>query len=286
VGALTDRGLKTSTIGVDESNLAIDSWTAMVEALPQARVVRGAALFRNIRMVKTEEEINRIARATEITEQGIQHVFECAEVGVTERELAHQFKARVSELGGDPAFWVLSAGGRTAHTHPRQSTYAIKPGDLLKLDMGCTYRFYWSDVGRTKGVGEPDERAQRIYETLCGGLRAAIDHVRPGVRSSEVFDAAVETIRACGLPDYQRHHCGHGIGINVYDEPLIRPAGCRGIYTMGVADPKLEVGMVINVETPYYLLGEYGFIVEDTVVVREDGPQLLTHLDYSFIAGE
>lgn len=286
VSALADRGLKAATIGLDEGNLTVDTWTAIVEALPQARIVRGAELFRTIRMVKTETEIKRIARATEITEQGIQYVFECAEAGITERELARQFKARVSELGGDPAFWVLSAGRRTAHTHARQSTYAVKPGDLLKLDMGCTYDFYWSDVGRTKTVGEPDERVQQIYATLCAGLRAAIDHIRPGVRSSEIFDVAVNTIQASGIPDYRRHHCGHGIGINVYDDPLIRPSGHHDIYAMGIVDPPLEAGMVINLETPYYLLGEYGFIVEETMVVREDGPELLTRLDHSFTVGE
>src|SRR5690606_11428918 len=138
-----------------------------------------------------------------------------------------------------PAFWIVSAGRRTAHTHARQSDYAVRPGDLVKLDVGCTYDFYWSDVGRTKALGEPTERQERLYEILCAGLRAAVDRVRAGVYASEVFEAAVETIRDMGIPDYRRHHCGHGIGISVYDPPLIQPRNFRDIYNVGSDDLRL-----------------------------------------------
>lgn len=285
VAALSNRGLADAAIGLDESNLTVEGWNAIVAALPHARIAPAATLFRRIRMVKTEAEIERMARSAAITEQAMQYVFERAQAGRTERELANDFKARVAELGGTAAFWVLSAGRRTAHPHARQSEYAIRPGDLLKLDMGSTYEFYWSDVGRTKAIGEPGERESRLYEILCAGLRAATGRARPGVHASELFDAAVETIRELGIPDYQRHHCGHGIGISVYDLPLIQPRAYHDIYGIGNDDAVLESGMVINLETPYYLLGEFGFIVEDTVVVRDDGPQLLTHLDHSLQIG-
>ncbi|HBY94373.1 MAG: Xaa-Pro peptidase family protein [Ardenticatenaceae bacterium] len=281
VATLDERGLADAAIGVDESNLEAEAWKAMIAALPRARVVPAASLFRQIRMIKTEEEIRRMARSAEITERAIQHLFSCAREGITERELANQFNARVAELGGLPGFWIVSAGRRTAHTHARQSDYAVRQGDFIKVDMGCTCNFYWSDVGRTKALGEPGDRERRIYEILCAGLRAAIDRARPGAYASELYDTAIQTIRELGLPDYRRHHCGHGIGISVYDPPLIQPRDYQDIYGVGSEDVMLEAGMAINLETPYYLLGECGFIVEETVVVRDDGPHVLTWMDHS-----
>lgn len=279
--ALERRGLDDAVIGLDESNVQPTMWTTITGAFPRAKVVPAASLFRQIRLIKTAAEIERMARSAEITELAIKDLWAEARAGVTERELAARFKARVAEMDADPGFWIISAGRRTAHTHARQSDYRVRDRDLIKLDVGCTYAFYWSDVGRTKSLGTPGERENRIYETLCAGLRAATSRVRPGVRASELFDTAVGTIRDGGIPNYQRHHCGHGIGITVYDPPLIQPRGYRDIFGIGGADPALEVGMVINLETPYYVLGEFGFIVEDTMVVREDGPELLTHLDHS-----
>lgn len=280
--ALQARGLTEATLGVDESNLQPDVWDAIQNAFPQAKFVKSAALWREIRLIKTESEIERLTKSAEITEDGIRYAFARVREGTTEREIANAFNARVSELSGEPTFWVVSVGSRTGHTHSRQSDTAVKRGDMIKLDVGCIYNLYWSDVGRTKTYGELDSKAAKIYEILCAGLRAAISKARPGVYASEVFDIAVETIRGMGLKDYQRHHCGHGIGINVYDFPLIQPRGYADIYRMGGTDQLLEEGMVINLETPYYLIGDYGFIVEETLVIREKGPQLLTAMDHSF----
>lgn len=284
VETLKRRGMTGATLGLDESNLTAPQYSRIVQALPQARIVPSASLWQNIRLIKTEEEIRRMARSSEITEQAMREVYAALREGVTERELVNCFNASVAAQGAQPAFAILSAGRRTGHTHAIESDYALRPGDLLKLDMGCIYQFYWSDVGRTKALGKPDARAQHIYEILCKGLQATIAKVRPGARAAELFDTAVNTIRELGIPNYQRHHCGHGIGIQVYDPPLIQPRGYRDIFGMDGSDPILEEGMVVNLEAPYYSLGEFGFIVEDTMVVRANGPELFTHLDYSLSA--
>jgi Xaa-Pro aminopeptidase len=176
---------------------------------------------------------------------------------------------------------LVNAGRRSAHIHSRQSAYQIIEGDIIKLDVGCTYQFYWSDIGRTKVLGNPTDEQILIHDSLNSGLNAMIGQIKPGVRASEVFDCAVNTIREAGIIEYQRHHCGHGIGLEVYGAPLIQPYKYKDIFGLGGADPIIEEGMVINLEVPYCVLGDYGFIIEDTCVVREDGIELLTHLDKS-----
>jgi Xaa-Pro aminopeptidase len=103
------------------------------------------------------------------------------------------------------------------------------------------------------------------------GQEAALKTVRPGVRVGDLFVAAVDTIRRSGLPDYRRHHVGHGIGLEMYETPLLVEG----------SDARLEAGMVINIETPYYESGYGGFQVEDTVLVTEAGGELLTAADRS-----
>ncbi|MEM1938119.1 MAG: M24 family metallopeptidase, partial [Candidatus Caldarchaeum sp.] len=90
--------------------------------------------------------------------------------------------------------------------------------------------------------------------------------IRPGVRASHLFDVAVETTRINGLTHYRRHHCGHGIGLELYDVPVIRPED----------QTVVEEGMVLNIETPYYELGLGGIIIEDTLVVKSDGVEMLS----------
>lgn len=282
VEALRARGLADAALGLDEMNLPGPIWQRIVEALPKARIVPAAALFQRVRMVKTEEEIRRLRRSARITQDAMKVTFASVRKGVTERELASVYKAEVARLGGTPAFWLLCAGTRTGHTHTRQTDYAVQPGDAVKLDMGSTCDFYWSDVARTKVLDGPGRRETEIYAALCDGLRAATARVRPGVRASELFDVAVSTVRERGIPGFKRHMVGHGIGIAVYDPPLIQAAAtATNMFNLPSADIALERDMVINLEPIYYELGRFGFIVEDTMIVREDGPELLTDLDYS-----
>lgn len=285
VEALRARGLTQGKLGVDETGLLPAMWDEIRAALPKASIVPAASLFQTIRMVKTEEELRRMARSAAITEEAMVHAWSDLRDGITELDLAARFRTKVIELGADPAFWIISAGRRTAHTHNRQANVAVRRGDLVKFDMGSRYEWYWSDVGRTKVLGEATDKQRRLYEILCNGVKAATAKVRPGVRASDLFETAVQTIRDGGIPDYKRHHTGHGIGIEVYDPPIVQERGFKDIFGIGSADAPMEVGQVTNIETPYYLMGEFGFIVEDTMVVRETGPELLTHLDYSLTVG-
>lgn len=282
VAALTDRSLEGAVIGLEETTISPAVWEAVVRALPRASLKPAGQLLQEIRMVKTDEEIARLRKSATITAAAIAATFESVREGVTEAELATAFRSAVASRGGVATSWLISAGRRTGRTHTRQSKYAVQPGDVIKVDAGCTFDLYWSDLARTKCLGEPDPRHERMYEVLCTAVREATAEVRPGVRASHIFSTAVASVRGGGIQGYERHMVGHGVGITPYDAPMIKAQAASNIFGIANVDPLLEPGMVINVETPYYELGEVGLIVEDTVVVTGSGSELLAPMDYGF----
>jgi Xaa-Pro aminopeptidase len=145
----------------------------------------------------------------------------------------------------------------------------LKKGDCIWFDVGCTFHGYRSDIGRTVSFGEPSQKFRTYYDASKGGQSRAFELMVAGRPASEVFNGAVERVRELGIPHYQRHHVGHGIGVEYYDLPVLNPR----------TDIPLEPGMVFEVETPYYEFGFGGAFIEDTVLVTESSVKLLTELD-------
>jgi Xaa-Pro aminopeptidase len=115
------------------------------------------------------------------------------------------------------------------------------------------------------------------YEALTKGIEAMLEVIRPGLPVNDLFRLGVETVRSAGIPHYRRHHVGHGIGLDMYEAPLlVGTEGSSDVHANGRTDTVLRAGMVINIELPYYELGLGGLQIEETLVVRPEGPKLLT----------
>jgi Xaa-Pro dipeptidase len=269
VRALGDLKLDRARIGLDERGLLPGVFEQVREALPGAELRPAFALWQEVRLVKTPEEIERLHRAATIAEQAIQAALAVCREGLTEAEMAHEYERAIVERGARPAFTVIGFGDHSAHPNALPGQTRLEKGDLIRFDVGCLYKQYWSDISRTAVFGEPTAEQRRKYAAILEGEERGIRAMRPGVAAEEVFRAALEGTRAAGLPGYRRHHVGHGIGIYTYDPPILAP---------GVRTP-LEPGMVFEIETPYYELGFGGLQVEDTMLVTEDGARMLTTLD-------
>jgi Xaa-Pro aminopeptidase len=120
-------------------------------------------------------------------------------------------------------------------------------------------------------VGEASPTQKRLYDAIFAGEEEQLQRIRPGMAASEVFDIAITEVERHGLFPYRRHHCGHGIGLDVYEPPIVAP---------GVSQ-EIEAGMVFCLETPYYEIGWGGMMVEDTIVVTEDGHRMFNVSDRS-----
>ena len=264
--ALRQLGLSEARVAVDERNFTREQFAALEAEFPKADFVNGYEIFRAVRAVKSPAEVERLRSSVHATEAGIRKALSILTDGVTENELELAFNTGVAQAGAIPLFAVICSGQRSAHTNTVPSGRKISTGEVVRFDVGSRFQFYPSDIARTFVVGEPTETQRLYWDAIVEGQKAAMDVMRPGVTAGEVFKAAVETTRAAGLPNFKRQHVGHGIGIDLYDMPILTPEN----------ETPLEEGMVFCVETPSYEVGYAGFQVEDTMVVQENDVELLS----------
>jgi Xaa-Pro aminopeptidase len=252
-------------IAVDERGISAAARDALRARLGD-RFVDAAAMFDKVRMVKTSEEIRRLTRATTVIEAAYQRAIDEAQEGMTEAEMATVFDGETVKQGCDPAFTVIAFGERSALPNATPGDRKLQSGDIIRFDIGCRYDGYYSDIARTAIFGANTRKQRDYYRAILEGERHAIEQVHAGVPANKIFTTAVETTRNAGIAHYRRHHVGHGIGLDVYDMPILNET----------TSTPLEAGMVLEVETPYYELGFGGLQVEDTILVTADGHQRLT----------
>ena len=269
VEALQERGLTKGRIGLDGMNLPLSLYQTLQRRLPEVEWVDGYALLREIRAVKTPAEIERLQASIALTEKAFLHSLRKIREGATEGEVAQAFWEVLSAHGGVPILTCVGGGSRSAFPNVIPSGYRIQRGDLIRYDIGCLLRDYYSDTARIAVLGKPSEKQRRYYEAVKLGESEGLKRIRPGAKAADIFATAVQAVRENGIPHYKRGHVGHGIGIECYDIPHLSP----------ISDHILEEGMVINIETPYYELGFGGVQIEDTVVVTPEGYRMLSQCD-------
>jgi Xaa-Pro dipeptidase len=269
-GILADLGADPATkgtrIGLDESGTFPATWSRLTERLAPATVAPGYQAFRAARMVKSAEEIGYLERAALIAEDGVAAVLGMLKPGVTEREAVEVYELEIIRRGANPFFTVITIGERAALADVYPSDRAVKPGDLIRFDLGCLYKSYRSDISRTAVCGTPTAKQARYYGAILAGEKAAIAAMKPGVPASRIFEIGMRVTRESGLPHYERTHVGHGIGLDPYDPPTLNAS----------METPLEPGMVFCVETPYYEHGWGGVQVEDAVEITASGVRRMT----------
>lgn len=273
VAVLRDRGLAHGRIGVDEGHMTPELWQRLQAGVPGARLVPAYDLFRAIRMVKTPEEIRRLEEAAHTTERAIKHSAELLREGVSEQELLDAYLTSLVNDGALPGSFLIAVGSRTGAFLPISREARLLRGDIIKYDVGCIKNEYWADMARTMSLGTPNEKARTYYRALHDAHLESMAAIRPGMTVSEVFHRSVNAVRRNGLTHYTRPHVGHGIGVEYYDPPMLRPP-----LSPGDPDTTLEENMVLCFEHPYYEVGFGGLSVEDTIVITENGVRSFTSL--------
>ncbi len=258
-------GLSGKRVGLDENGFRIGVEEGLRHALPSTSFVPAASAFAWVRRVKTDEEIRRIQRSALITEQAIQAAVSIARSGVTEHELHLEFNRSIASQGGRAEFTMIKFGRNSVGGQVLSNRTQLQSGDTIWFDVGATCQGYWSDLARTFSFGEPSKRVVELYRAMVAGEQAGIDQTRPGMTGAQVFDLTLKAVRENGEPRYRRHHVGHCIGAEVYEQPILAPGN----------EIEIEAGMVINIETPYYEFGVGAVHVENPFVVKSGEPNLL-----------
>jgi Xaa-Pro aminopeptidase len=178
------------------------------------------------------------------------------------------------EHGARPLLGSIGFGERGALVDFAPSERLLAEGEAIRLDVGCVLDGYHADLARTAVLGESPLWLTEAHAALLAGEQSALAALRAGVSGADVFASAVLAVRGSGLEDYERSHCGHGIGLNMYEPPSIRPDS---------HDP-IVAGMTCCVETPLYMIGKAGVQIEDAVLVTEAGCERLGALPQELLA--
>jgi Xaa-Pro aminopeptidase len=262
VTALQARGLDGARVGIDEYGIPPAYLAKVREALPRTTFVPAWEVFRQIRAIKTPEEVARLRGSAQIAEKSIAAALAVARPGASELDLAAAFHTTTIREGASPVLGCIGTGPRSALPNAQPTDRRLVAGDVIRFDVGGRYRHYRADIARIATLGEPAAKLKRYHHAIRAGMLRAIEAMKPGARCADIFTLAVDTVRKEGLSHYRRNHVGHGIGLDGYDPPNLTPSSTE----------TLEEGMVLCVETPYYELGFAGLQVEDTVLVGKDGP--------------
>jgi Xaa-Pro aminopeptidase len=277
VAAIEERRLGRSRIGVELEGLQPARVERLRRALPAATLLDCTNLLRLVRAVKTEREIELLARAAEIAEDAVAALVGGMAEGATVDELADGFRSLIAQEGADLDHFSVSLDGLGFTTGGR---LPLRPESSLYLDFGCVFRGWFSDSGTTLSIGESTPAALDEHAAVRDAVAAGAAAMRPGVRGSTVQARMQQLLAERGITKSFPH--GHGLGIEVRDYPiLVRDAGAviRDDCIEVGADLPLEPDMVVNLEAPVLTLGTRSVHCEQTFVVTANGCRPLVPQD-------
>jgi len=244
------------------------------EALPQARFSPASDVLAPMRMVKDHEEIRILKEAQDMAARALDKLREVDFAGRSERQIAVVLKHICDDLGyGEGYGAAVGSGPNGALPHLAPTERVIRRGDPVVVDFWATYNGYYSDCTRTLHVGPPSDEFRGVFETVRRANQAALAAVHPGVTCKSIDRAARQVISAAGYGERFTHRVGHGIGIDIHEEPWMVEGN----------DLILEMGMTFTDEPGIYLPGKFGCRIEDVVAVTETGGSALTEYTYEII---
>jgi Xaa-Pro aminopeptidase len=256
--------------GFEDHQMSVRTLRRLEEKLPEGVALEpGAGTVEGLRRVKDEAELAAIAAAAELADEIWRWSLERGLAGRSETDVARAAEARMREQGAEPSFpAIVAAGPNGALPHAEPGEREIGRGELVVFDMGARLDGYCSDGTRTFATGEPGEEARAVYETVREAQEAALAAVRAGVEAESVDAVARELIASAGHGERFGHGLGHGVGLEVHEEPRVSQR----------SEDVLAAGEVVTIEPGVYLPEELGVRIEDLVVVTEDGHRNLSGL--------
>jgi Xaa-Pro aminopeptidase len=261
--AVADRLAGSDRVAVSDFTPAMHV-LAIRDAMAGVDQVLAGPIVRELRMRKDAAEIEALREAGAAIDRVHARVPELLRLGRTEAEVGADIAAAIVEEGHARAdFVIVASGPNAASPHHDVSDRVIESGDVVVVDIGGPIAAgYNSDSTRTYSIGEPGHAdVAATYRLLQEAQQAAVDAVRPGVSAESIDAAAREVIAAAGYGEFFIHRTGHGIGLDVHEEP----------YIVSGNELILEPGMAFSVEPGIYHQGRWGARIEDIVVVTEDG---------------
>jgi Xaa-Pro aminopeptidase len=263
------KDLKIKKLGFEEDFLTVNVKEKLEKNSEDVTFIPASNIMKKLRSIKSQSEIEAIRKAVEITDEGVRKAIDVITPGIKEYEVAAEAEYVMRKMGSSGTSFdtIIASGYRSAFPHGSCSDRKLEDGDLVIIDLGVRYKNYCSDISRTRTVGSPSSKQEKLFQTVLNAQQKAIEIIRPGVKASEIDEAARELIKKEGYGDFFVHSFGHGVGIEVHEYPSIS-SNSKDV---------IETGMVLTAEPGVYIPNFGGCRIEDMVLVREDGYELFSN---------
>ena len=257
----------------DDMNLA--QYMKLTQVCRNCSFSLGSKWIQMPRMVKDEEELAQIEQAEHIGDAAFSHILDILKPGVSEREIALELEFFMKKQGASKLSFdtIVASGPNGSMPHAQVTDRLLQSGDFVTMDFGCVYQGYCSDMTRTVAIGTPTDEMKKVYQIVLDANVRAMEQIAAGQKCSDIDAVARGYIAKQGYGAYFGHGLGHGVGLDIHEEPRFSPK-CDVITTEN---------MVITDEPGIYLPGQFGVRIEDLVVVKENGYRKLSQSEKQLI---
>ena len=254
-------------LGFEENALPAGVYLKLADSF-KGRLSPSDGIIEEMRSHKSDEEIQCLRNACDITVRAFERILNDIRPGVTEKELAANLSRYMVLEGADtmPYGHILISGARTSLLHGIPSEKAVAYGEFVLMDFGCQFHGYMSDMTRTVIVGKPTEKQKEVYRLEQKMVADTEDYIKPGRPVKGAYEVSTKAIEGTGYYQWHYKGIGHGVGLFVHEQPFIGPKS-EAVFTENT---------VLTVEPGIYIPGWGGVRIEDTVLIREDGVENLT----------
>ena len=254
-------------LGIEEGELSYGRYLTLEKELGLP-LKPAQSVFDQLRAAKTEDELKSMRQAQRISELALEETLPIIRPGMTEREVAAELVYRMLRHGSEGNSFdpIVVTGSKTSLPHGVPGDKVIQPGDFLTMDFGSLKDGYCSDMTRTVAIGHATDEMRNVYDIVLKAQLAGIAVARAGIPGREIDAAARKVITDAGYGPYFGHGFGHCLGLDIHEDPRLAPAGVT----------PMPVGSVASAEPGIYLPGRFGVRIEDVMVLREDGCEVIT----------
>ena len=272
-----EQALKDALSYTDSSNakhIALDeamrSYFALIllESLSNPTYEFTASTIGALRMRKDQNEFVNLKENALIDDRAMQAGFAAIKDGVSEIEIGEAINKHFISEGAKPQFCIVGSGPNGAFPHHHTGERKVQYGDAVLIDIGGRKGTFPSDMTRMSVLGKPPEGYLEIHTIVERAVQAALSTAKPGVMAKDVDAAARGVITEAGYGEFFVHRTGHGLGIDIHEPP----------YITATSEVVLDEGMVFSIEPGIYLQGRFGVRLEEIVILRADGPEILSEL--------
>lgn len=255
-------------LGFEDGYITYKAYDDLSKNLSIDKLVPLERTIELLRLIKDSEEIELIKEAVRVADEAFSHVLKFIRPGVTETEIAAEIEYYLKKHGArGPSFdTIVASGWRSSLPHGVASNRVIEHGDAVTMDFGAICNEYCSDMTRTVFVGQPKEELKKIYGIVLEAQKAGVNDAVSGLTGREIDKIARDIISDAGYGENFGHSLGHGVGIEIHEDPRLSQQGTI----------KMRNGMVVTVEPGIYVSGLGGVRIEDMIVINDDKPMVLT----------